>query len=752
MKRFFFVVAAILLATACRTDSGSGNPEMDRFIDDLLSRMTIEEKIGQMNLSGGDIPGVLLGSTNIDDAIRGSMLGSTGWYPVTDLRRMQSIAVNETRMGIPLMCGLDVIHGLGTIFPIPLAMSCMWDTTLVQKSARLAAIEATAKGVCWTYSPMVDIARDARWGRIAEGAGEDPWLGSRIAAAMVRGYQGENLSDSTTILACVKHFALYGAAEAGRDYNTVDMSRLQMYNDYLPPYKAAVEAGAGSVMSSFNVVDCVPATGNRWLLTDLLRDDWQFDGFVVSDHSSIGEMTTHGMGDFQEVSVQALKAGVDMDMMTRGYIRSLKQSLNEGKINMNDIDQACRRILEAKYKLGLFQDPFRYIDENREKTEWMTDESMQFARKLAQKSIVLLSNDEGVLPLQKKGTIAVVGPMAFTKTDLLGMWSFSYCDKSLTIEEAVREAVGNQANVVSSYGCNLTNEPYLANRSGLSVNEEQSRRYIQDAVSKAKASDVVIAVVGEPRAWSGEAACMSDLSLDNSQKELLRALLATRKPIVLVLANGRPMTLEWEDFNFSTIVEAWHGGSQAARALADVLFGDVNPSGKLTTTFPRNMGQIPLYYNSKMTGRPMNPNDKYTSKYLDCPNDPIYPFGYGLSYTDFKYGDIKVGQTELHGEDDVLSVSVDITNTGNFDGEEIVQLYIGDPVASISRPVKELKGYDKVFIKSGETKTVEFRVTVSALKFYNADLKHVWEPGRFDISVGTNSRDVQTISVNWFAK
>ena len=749
MKKFLFIAVAALLAAACGRNSGSGDPEMDRFIDDLISRMTVEEKLGQMNLSGGDIPGVLLGSSNIDDAIRGSMLGSTGWYPVADLRRMQSIAVNETRIGIPLMCGLDVIHGLGTIFPIPLALSCMWDTTLVQQSARLAAVEATAKGVCWTYSPMVDIARDARWGRIAEGAGEDPWLGSRIAAAMVRGYQGDDLADSTTILSCVKHFALYGAAEAGRDYNTVDMSRIQMYNDYMPPYKAAVEAGVGSVMSSFNVVDCVPATGNRWLLTELLRDEWGFDGFVVSDHSSIGEMTSHGMGDFQDVSVQALKAGLDMDMMTRGYIRSLKQSLSEGRVSMKDIDQACRRILEAKYKLGLFEDPFRYIDEEREKTEWMTDESMQFARKLAQKSIVLLRNDEKLLPLQKKGKIAVVGPMAFTKTDLLGMWSFSYCDKSLTIEEAVREAVGDKAEIVSSYGCNLTNEPFLAQRSGLQVDEEQSRRYIREAVSKACASDVVVAVVGEPRSWSGEAACMSDISLDASQKELLSALLETGKPIVLVLANGRPMTLEWEDSNFGTIVEAWHGGSQAARALADVLFGDVNPSGKLTATFPRNMGQIPLYYNAKKTGRPMNPDDYFTSKYLDCPNDPVYPFGYGLSYTEFKYGDIHVDRTELYGEKDALTVSVDVTNAGRYDGEEIVQLYIGDPVASISRPVKELKGYDKVFIKAGETKTVEFRVTVSDLKFYNADLKHVWEPGRFNISVGTNSHDVQTVSVNW---
>lgn len=749
MKSFGSLLAAsAVLVSSCGCAVDKGQTEMDKFVSGLMSRMTVEEKIGQLNLSGGGIPGVLSGTDGLDEAIRQGLLTSTGWNNVKELRRLQDIAVNETRLGIPLMCGLDVIHGFGTIFPIPLAISCSWDTTLVERSARIAAVEASANGCNWTYSPMVDIARDARWGRIAEGSGEDPWLGARMAAAMVRGYQGDNLADSTTILACVKHFALYGAAEAGRDYNTVDMSKVRMYNEYLAPYKGAVDAGCGSAMSSFNVIEGIPASGNRWLLTDLLRGQWGFKGFVVSDYDSVGEMTQHGLGDTQEVSALALKAGLDMDMMTSGYVTTLKKSLDEGRISEKDIDTACRRILEAKYKLGLFDDPYRYLDEERAEKDFMTEEHLKFARLIAQKSIVLLKNDRGILPLEKKGTIAVVGPMAFTKEDLLGMWSGTNDQKSATIADAFKEAVGKSAGVVEAEGCHLTDDVQLAGITGLTPDFEDNQRLIREAVAKSYAADVVVAVLGEPRCWTGEACSRADIGLPQSQKDLLKALLKTGKPLVLVLANGRPMTLEWEDANCPAIVEAWHGGAEAARALTDVVFGDVNPSGKLTATFPRSVGQIPIYYNHLNTGRPMVAEDHYTSKYLDISNDPLYPFGYGLSYTEFKYSELTLSKASLKG-DEILTASVEVTNVGKREGEETVQLYIGDPAASISRPLKELKGFRKIHLKPGESQTVCFDIDVELLKFYNSDLEYVWEPGRFNIFIGTSSEDVRTASVTW---
>lgn len=742
------LAGAALTLSSCGNTTDSGDAAMDKFIDSLMSKMTVDEKIGQLNLSGGDIPGVLSGTDGVDEAIRMGLLTSTGWNTVPELRRLQEIAVNESRLGIPLMCGLDVIHGFGTIFPIPLAISCAWDTTLVERSARIAAVEASACGVNWTYSPMVDIARDARWGRIAEGSGEDPWWGSKVAAAMVRGYQGDNLADSTTIMACVKHFALYGASEAGRDYNTVDMSRVRMYNEYLAPYKGAVDAGCGSAMSSFNVIEGIPASGNKWLLTDLLRGEWNFDGFVVSDYDSVGEMTYHGLGDTQTVSALALKAGLDMDMMTSGYITTLKKSLEEGKISEKNIDRACRRILEAKYKLGLFEDPYRYLDEKRSVEDFMTDEHLEFARLIAQKSIVLLKNQGNILPLSKKGTIAVVGPMAFTKEDLLGMWSGTNDQKSLTIAEAFQEAVGTSARIVTAKGCHLTDDAQLASETGDTPNPAENEKLIREAVAKSAGADVIVAVLGESRLWSGEACSRADIGLPKSQQDLLKALLKTGKPVVLALANGRPMTLEWEDANCPAIVEAWHGGAEAARALTDVIFGDVNPSGKLTATFPRTVGQIPIYYNHLNTGRPRVAEDHYTSKYLDIPNEPLYPFGYGLSYTEFKYSDITLSKSSLKG-DETLIASVDVTNAGEREGEEVVQLYIGDPAASISRPVKELKGFQKISLKPGETQTVSFKIGTECLKFYNSDLEYVWEPGAFNIFIGTSSADVKSASVDW---
>lgn len=727
----------------------SNDKKMDAFIDQLMGKMTLEEKIGQLNLSGGGVPGVLSGSDGADETVRRGWLGATGGSELKTIRHLQEIAVKESRLGIPLLFGLDVIHGFQTIFPIPLALSCTWDTTLIEQSARIAAIEASSNGVTWTYSPMVDIARDARWGRIAEGGGEDPWWGGKIAAAMVRGYQGDDLTKENTILSCLKHFALYGAAEAGRDYNTVDMSRVQMYNDYFPPYKAAVEAGVATAMSSFNLVEAVPASGNRWLLTDLLRDQWGFNGFVVSDYNSIGEMTNHGLGDTQTVSALALHAGLDMDMMTNGYITTLKKSLAEGRISQEEIDLACRRVLEAKYKLGLFEDPYRYLNDKRAKENTFTEAHLRTARQIAGRSIVLLKNEHQLLPLQKSGTIAVVGPLANNKTVLFGTWCGIDTTKSLSVVEAVKEQVAGKAKVIYAKGCNFTNSPMLAQASGLTADPAENSRLVKEAVEQVKQADRIIAVMGEPNNWSGEACSRADIGLPESQKELLSALLATGKPVILVLANGRPLTLEWEESQFEAIVEAWHGGSTAAQALADVLFGAVNPSGKLTTTFPRTLGQIPVYYNAKQTGRPMNPDDHFTSKYLDLPNDPLFPFGYGLSYTTFSYGPLCLDKTQAQGENATITASVKLTNTGKYEGEEVVQLYIGDPAASISRPMKELKGFQKISLKPGESREVSFTITTEALRFYNSTLEHVWEPGQFNIYVGTNSRDVQSAQVTW---
>lgn len=741
--------AAAFTMMSCGSDKSSGDKKMDKFIDDLMSKMTVEEKIGQLNLSGGDVPGVLSGAQGIDDLIKMGYLTATGWTDLDELRRLQALAVEESRMGIPMLCGVDVIHGFYTVFPIPLGLSCTWDPALVEKTARVAAVEASSNGISWTYSPMVDIARDARWGRIAEGSGEDPYLGSLMAAAMVRGYQGDDLSDESTIMACVKHFALYGAAEAGRDYNTVDMSKLQMYNSYLEPYKSAFQAGAGSGMSSFNLVEGIPASGNHWLMTELLRDEWGFNGFVVSDYDAIGEMTNHGLGDTKEVSAQALKAGLDMDMMTLGFLKTLKESLAEGKVSQKDIDTACRRILEAKYKLGLFDDPYKYVNKERAEANTLTEEGLALAREAAAKAIVLLKNDKNVLPLQKSGTVAVIGPLAQDTQNLLGMWSGSCDQKSATVVDAVKEALGASGKVIYAQGCNFTNEEKLAQESGVVRDPAQNTRLVREAVAAARQADKVIAVLGEPRSWSGEACSKADITLPAAQKELISALLATGKPVVFVICSGRPLVLEWEDQNCPTLVEAWHGGSEAARGLADVIFGDVNPSGKLTTTFPLRMGQIPIYYNYLNTGRPQNPEDHYTSKYLDCPNEPLYPFGYGLSYTTFEYSEIALDKSSASGDKDVIRASVVIKNTGSCAGEETVQMYIGDPAASISRPVKELKGFQKLTLAAGESATVTFDVTTEALKFYNSQLQKVWEPGDFNIFIGTNSRDTQKASFVW---
>jgi beta-glucosidase len=645
---------------------------------------------------------------------------------------------------------MDVIHGYESVFPIPLGLSCSWDMKLIEKTARVAAQEASADGINWTFSPMVDLSRDARWGRISEGSGEDTYLGSEIAKAMVRGYQGDDLTANNTILSCVKHYALYGAAEAGRDYNTTDMSKHRMYNEYFPPYKAAVDAGVGSVMASFNEIDGIPATANKWLLTDVLRKEWAFDGFVVSDYTGVSEMIDHGYGDLQTVSAKALAAGLDMDMVSEGLVSTLAQSLKEGKVTEAQIDAACRRILKAKFQLGLFDDPYRYCDETRARTEIFTAENRAFARSVAAQSFVLLKNDKNILPLQKKGTIALIGPLADAATNMTGTWSVAArFSESITVLEGLKKAVGDQAKVVYAKGANLHEDAAIEERAtmfGKSLNRDpRSVQAIRDeALRIAKSADVIVAAVGESAEMSGEASSRVNIDIPQVQRELLKALLETGKPVVLVLFTGRPLTLTWEHENIPAILNVWFGGSEAGDAIADVLFGDVNPSGKLTTTFPQHVGQLPMYYSHKNTGRPLAEGQwfqKFRSNYLDVSNNPVYPFGYGLSYTTFTYDKLSVDKKEI-SDGGSVTVAVTVTNTGSREGAEVVQLYVRDLVGSLTRPVKELKGFQKIMLKPGESRVVEFTLTEKDLSFYRADLTFGAEPGKFHVFVGGNSRDV----------
>ena len=751
-----FLVVALMLSVQF---SFAQDAKMKTFVDGLMKKMTLDEKIGQLNLPGaGDITTGQASNSDIGKQItEGKVGGLFNIKSEAKIRDVQKVAVEQSRLKIPLIFGMDVIHGYETVFPIPLGLSCSWDMDEIEKSARIAATEASADGICWTFSPMVDIARDPRWGRIAEGAGEDPYLGSQIAKAMVKGYQGSDLTKNNTIMACVKHFALYGAAEAGRDYNTVDMSHLRMYNEYLPPYKAAVDAGAGSVMSSFNEIDGIPATGNKWLMTDVLRKQWGFKGFVVTDYTAINEMIAHGMGDLQTVSALALNAGTDMDMVGEGFLTTLKKSLKEGKVTQQQIDAACRRILEAKYKLGLFDDPYRYCDDQRAKTEIYTDANRKIARQIAADCFVLLKNQNNVLPLKKSGTIGLIGPLADAKENMPGTWSVAAnFSKAISLLTGLKDAVGDNAKILYAKGSFLDYDSLFEQRAGMfgkGFNREgkTSEQLLQEALNVAAQSDVIIAALGESAEMSGESSSRSNIDIPKAQEDLLKALLKTGKPVVLVLFTGRPLTIKWEDENVPAILNVWFGGSEAGYAISDVLFGDVNPSGKLTTTWPQNVGQVPLYYNHKNTGRPLPEGQwfqKFRSNYLDVSNDPVYPFGYGLSYTNFTYGDLKLSSTSLKGSQ-TLKASVDVTNSGNVDGKEVVQLYIRDMVGSITRPVKELKGFQKIFLKAGETKTVTFDVTSNDLKFYNSQLKYDWEPGDFIIMVGGNSRDVKSGTVNW---
>ncbi|REC49319.1 MULTISPECIES: beta-glucosidase BglX [Chryseobacterium] len=733
------------------------------FVDNLLSKMTLDEKIGQLNLpSSGDFTTGLAKSSDIGKKIEQGLVGGLFNIKGADkIRAVQKVAVENSRLKIPLIFGMDVIHGYETTFPIPLGLAASWDMNLVQQSARVAAKEAASDGINWTFSPMVDISREPRWGRVSEGSGEDPYLGSEIAKNMVYGYQGKDLANGTNILACVKHFALYGAGEAGRDYNTVDMSHVRMFNEYFPPYKAAVDAGVASVMASFNEVDGVPATGNRWLQTEVLRNKWNFKGFVVTDYTGINEMVDHGMGNLQEVSALALKAGIDMDMVGEGFLTTLKKSLAEGKVTQAEIDMAAKRILEAKYDLGLFSDPYKFGDAKLAAKEVYNMENRNIARNAAAQSMVLMKNDNQVLPLKKSGTVAVIGPLVNNSLNMAGTWSVAAKhEKAVNLMQGLQENFGKEVKFLSAKGANIDYDAklediYAAHGKKTDRDNRSKEALLKEAVDVANKSDVIVLAIGESAEMSGESSSRTEITIPQSQVDLLNELKKTGKPIAVILFTGRPLALTNIKDTPDAILNVWFAGSESGNAISDVLFGKVNPSGKLPMTFPRSLGQVPIYYNAKNTGRPLDQKlvdkceyQRFRSNYMDECNTPLYPFGYGLSYTKFNYSDVTVSNANPKGNQ-TIQASVTVTNTGNYDGAEVVQLYIRDMVGSITRPVKELKGFQKVMLKKGESKKVTFDITQENLKFYNGDLKYDWEPGEFDIMIGTNSSDVKHSKINW---
>jgi beta-glucosidase len=700
------------------------------WVGDLLARMSLEEKIGQLTLysSKWETTGPVEGKSYVDE-VRSGQCGNIFNVPKAEYaRKLQQMAVEETRLGIPLLFGYDVIHGYKTIFPIPLGLASSWDMDAVEQSARIAAVEASASGINWTFAPMVDIARDPRWGRIAEGAGEDTFLACEVAKANVRGFQGDTLASADTLAACVKHFAAYGAAQAGRDYHTVDMSERELRNTYLPPFKAALDAGCASVMTAFNELDGVPCTGNEFLLQTILRDEWEFDGLVVTDYTSIPEMVEHGSAvDEADAAAEALKAGVDLDMMGSVYLENLAQLLDEGRVTLEQIDEGVLHVLRLKEKLGLFDDPYRYIDEKKEARLHYADAHLQSSREIAGKSMVLLKNESGLLPLEPGKRIAVIGPLADTQRDLLGTWRGRGDWEMAT---SILDAFGSN-KVLYAEGCGVVSNDV----SGFS-----------EAVAVAEQSDVVVMVLGEAAWQSGEAASRTDIGLPGVQTELLNAVKETGKPIVLVLLNGRPLAIEEEVTLSDAVLEAWHPGTEGGKAVVAVLRGETNPSGKLPVSFPRSLGQVPIHYNMKNTGRPITTENpiKFQSKYLDSPNDPLFPFGFGLSYSEFKYSEITLDKTVLKAGE-VLTASVTISNVGDVAGEEVVQLYIRDLVGSVTRPVKELKGFRKIHLEPGESKSIEFAVGENELAFLRRDMTWGTEPGGFEVFVGTNSRDVQAV-------
>lgn len=757
MKKYLLPAALCLaLCGSCSKSASNGaDARMDEFIDSLMSEMTLEEKLGQLNLLtyNGDIATGLRHDSDMAAEVArgrvGGVLNARGYKAISEL---QHLAVDSSRLGIPLMFGLDVIHGYQTVFPIPLAQSCSWDMAAIEEAASVAAAEAAADGLDWTYSPMVDISRDPRWGRVAEGAGEDPFLGSCVAAAMVRGYQGSDLSSPRSVMSCVKHFACYGASEGGRDYNAVDMSRIRMYNEYLPPYKAAVDAGVGSVMTSFNVIDFVPATANKWLLSDLLRGQWGFKGFVVTDYTAIAEMEAHGLGDLAECSRRALKAGVDMDMIAQGFIGTFDKALQQGDVSQKEIDTAVRRVLEAKYKLGLFADPFRRISEHRIDSVKLTPESRTLARRLAAESFVLLKNSEGLLPLRRDARVALIGPICKARKQLQGTWCVAadYSDY-LTLHDAFAEASGGR--MTYAQGCRVSDnervEPVLdALRREVDYRTDDEA-LLREAVQAARGADVILLALGETAEMSGESNSMCDISLPATQKRLIAELSRLGKPMVLLNFSGRPNVLTDVEPQLDAILNVWFPGTEGAHAICDVVYGDFNPCGRLTMSMPRSVGQIPVYYAMLPTGRPVDPAKEgyqmYRSNYMDVENSPLYPFGYGLSYTTFAYGDLQLSGSKLADGGKIVA-KVKVTNTGTRRGTETVQFYIADPVASVSRPVKELKHFERVALDPGQSAEVSFEITPEQLAFYNSDLNLVAEPGEFRVMAGSDSERLQSAS------
>lgn len=747
--RFSLFILCLLSAASCAADN------MDQFVSKLMSRMSLEEKIGQLNLlPGGDVTTGAVMNSPVAALIEKGQLGAVLNIKGLDkIRALQEVAVKRSRLGIPLLIGLDVIHGYETVLPVPLAQACSWDPAAIEAGARMAAVEASAAGFNWVYSPMVDIAHDPRWGRVVEGYGEDPYLSSMMGAAAVRGYQGdltpEGGKKEPQVLACLKHYALYGATEAGKDYSTVDMSRLRMYNQYLSPYKAAVEAGVGSVMSSFNFVDGVPATANSWLLDNVLRRQWNFGGFVVTDYGSIGEMVTLGYGDLKASALQAMRAGTDMDMCSNAFSKYLKEAVDEGSISMAEIDNAVRRVLEAKYKLGLFADPYRYCNAQRAKKDIYTPAHRQLARDIAAETFVLLKND-GVLPLKKQGTIALIGPLADTRNNLPGAWSTGDDpSKYFTVKECMQRYLGAAANVVYAQGCNIYADSVRqhAVEFGRPIQRGDDKALINEAMEAAGKADVIVACLGEMAEMTGESSTRTDLNLPDVQMQLLKALVATGKPVVLLNFSGRPTILSWENDHVNALMNVWFAGSETGDALCDVLFGDKSPSGKLVNTFPRSMGQIPVYYNHISSSRPVADGEKvfhkYASNYIDETNGPLFPFGYGLSYTKFGYSDVSLSDAQM-AKDGKITASVMVSNTGDRDGDEIVQMYIHDRYSTILRPVKELKGFKRVHIAKGGSVKVDFDIDAKTLQYLNAEGKPFLEPGAFEIMIGPNSRDVKT--------
>lgn len=721
----------------------SAQKTIDQRVSEILSKMTLEEKVGQLvQYSGFEYATgpQNSNSASVLDEIKkgkvGSMLNVAG---AEETRNFQKLAL-QSRLKIPLLFGQDVIHGYRTTFPINLGQAASWDLNLIEKSERIAATEASAYGIHWTFAPMVDIARDPRWGRVMEGSGEDTYLGTLIGLARIKGFQGKGLGNIDAIMACAKHFAAYGAAVGGRDYNSVDMSLRQLHETYLPPFKAAAEAGVATFMNSFNDINGIPATANKYILRDLLKGKWNYNGFVVSDWGSIGEMVPHGYAkDNKEAAEKAIIAGSDMDMESRAYMTELPKLVQEGKVDPKLIDDAARRILMKKFEMGLFDDPYRFSNDKRQKEQLNNQENRKFGREFGSKSIVLLKNEKNILPLSKSTkTVALIGPFGKETVANHGFWSVPFKDDSQRIIsqfDGIKSQLDKNSTLLYAKGANA---------------DDQDKSMFAEAVETAKKSDVVIMTLGEGHAMSGEAKSRSNLHFSGVQEDLLKEIAKTGKPIILMINAGRPLVFDWAADNISTIAYTWWLGTEAGNSIADVLFGTVNPSGKLPMTFPRTEGQIPVYYNHYNTGRPAknNTDRNYVSAYIDLDNDPKFPFGYGLSYTNFKYSDMNVSSTNLKGNQ-TLTISVNVSNTGNYDGEEVVQLYIRDLFGKVVRPVKELKGFQKIFIKKGENKTFNFKLTPEDLKFYDDELNYDWEAGEFEIMVGTNSKDVQTKKINW---